>query len=272
MRKSLMVLVAAAFALAFATGPVAADWTPADDYKMQFPQLPDEDGWDVKSSGNCRVADDFQCAETGCIKDIYFWGSWRADLEQEPAGIFQFRIYSNDPGPPSKPDNLLWWYEVRADDPNVTIVFIGPNIQGWFDPCDDWFAVYDHAAYYQYNVILPEPRWFCQDEGVVYWLEIYRADVPFWGWKTADVLTYPLPYTGFHFMDDAVYDSSGVWVPLEDPILPEVSLDMAFVLTGDPVPPQVPTLSQWGLMLLVLLLAVAGAVALIRRRAVARAA
>ena len=31
-------------------GPALADWDPADGHKMHFPQLPDEDGWDVKSS------------------------------------------------------------------------------------------------------------------------------------------------------------------------------------------------------------------------------
>ena len=31
-------------------GPAFADWLPGDGHKMHFPQLPDEDGWDVKSS------------------------------------------------------------------------------------------------------------------------------------------------------------------------------------------------------------------------------
>lgn len=31
-------------------GPALADWQPGDGHKMHFPQLPDEDGWDVRSS------------------------------------------------------------------------------------------------------------------------------------------------------------------------------------------------------------------------------
>ena len=30
--------------------PAPADWNVGDGHKMHFPQLPDEDGWDVKSS------------------------------------------------------------------------------------------------------------------------------------------------------------------------------------------------------------------------------
>ena len=36
--------------VALLAGPALADWEPADGHKMHFPQLPDEDGWDVCSN------------------------------------------------------------------------------------------------------------------------------------------------------------------------------------------------------------------------------
>ena len=56
------------------------------------------------------------------------------------------------------------------------------------------------------------------------------------GWKTADVDRYPAPYTGEHFMDDAVFALSGTgdnWRELYDPLTGK-SLDLAFVITPEP--------------------------------------
>jgi len=52
------------------------DWQPGDGHKMHFPQLPDEDGWDVRASYIC-LADDWECSEDGFVRDMHFWGSWR---------------------------------------------------------------------------------------------------------------------------------------------------------------------------------------------------
>ena len=62
-----------------------------------------------------------------------------------------------------------------------------------------------------------------------------------WGWKTADVEQYPDPWTGNHYLDDAVYyDLQGgfppppdQWNDLIDPETGE-SLDLAFVITPEP--------------------------------------
>jgi hypothetical protein len=263
MRKSLIVLAIAAFALGFANGPVAADWDPGDDYKMHFPQLPDEDGWDVKSWDTCRVADDFECVETGYIKDLHFWGSHRGDAPEQSLGTFRFRVYSDGPGVPAMPDQLLWWYDVDVADPSVVVVPIDPgsHVENWYDPCSAFYSLDDHQMYYQYNVTIPEPRWFYQEEGMIYWLEIHRTDVPTWGWKTSLD----------HFDSDAFYNGGAGWVELVDPVSHE-SLDMAFVVTGDPGPPsRVPTLTGLGLVILALLLAATGVIAVLRRRAVAKA-
>ncbi|MCP4703884.1 MAG: hypothetical protein GY865_04680 [candidate division Zixibacteria bacterium] len=51
-------------------------WTPGDPHKMHFPQLPDEAGWDVNATFPQILAADWQCSESGYIKDLHFWGSW----------------------------------------------------------------------------------------------------------------------------------------------------------------------------------------------------
>lgn len=58
-------------------------WNPGDPHKMHFPQLPDEAGWDVNATEPVVLADDFLCTETGWIKDIHFWGSWKHGIEGE---------------------------------------------------------------------------------------------------------------------------------------------------------------------------------------------
>ena len=63
--------------LAVFTLPAWADWQPGDGHKMHFPQLPDENGWDVKGCEGICLADDWECSESGPVTDIHFWGSWK---------------------------------------------------------------------------------------------------------------------------------------------------------------------------------------------------
>ena len=103
------------------------------------------------------------------------------------------------------------------------------------------------------------------EEGTIYWLSVLASveaegdlePEPLFGWKTADVDSYPPPYTEQHFQDDAVYgtiirDDSGPvtgpdglkygfaadWAELRYPDGHEFagqSVDMAFVITPEPV-------------------------------------
>jgi len=57
----------------------SSGWQPGDDHKMHFPQLPDEDGWDVNATYPIILADDWECSESGYVKDVHFWGSWLHD-------------------------------------------------------------------------------------------------------------------------------------------------------------------------------------------------
>jgi hypothetical protein len=248
-------------------------------YKMHHPQLPDltPTGWDVNCTVNnepfCCVntlADDFLCTESGWVKDIHFWGSWMGDVEGNITK-FRFEIYSNEPGPPSKPNQRLWWCEVPYDSIHVERLSTMSPIEGWYCPCCGTVHPGDHLWYFQYNVSLKMAPWFCQEAGRIYWLNIQAFVAPTpaacWGWKTARPED--------QWMDDAVYrcGPAGQWLPLKDPQNPLRSMDQAFVITGDAVPPtKVPTVSEVGLIILALLLAATGAFFMIRRSVRARAA
>jgi len=59
------------------------NWQPGDPHKMHFAQLPDTTGWDVNATWPVVLADDWECSETGWVKDIHFWGSWRDGIQGE---------------------------------------------------------------------------------------------------------------------------------------------------------------------------------------------
>ena len=254
--------------------PAVADWDPQNPsdmaaVKMHFPQLPDPNGWDVEISSWDNMhecADDWTCTETGPVTDIHFWTSVQGDgFLPGHIDTIVVTIYDNDlTGPFSTPGNALWTRAFGAGE--FTMVEAGQGNQGFADPQLPWWQENDHQLYYQINID-NFPNAFIQQEGEVYWLGIYvfwndppKAPV---GWKTADVTQYPPPYTDMHYMDDAVFREfeDGPWIELIDP-LNQQSLDFAFVITTQVVP----TLNQWGLLALVLLLLTAGTVVALRLR------
>lgn len=212
-----MLLIATSIVL---TNSTNADWQPGDDHKMHFPQLPDADGWDVYATAGLSqypsvvTADDFKCSESGYIRDIHFWGSWKGDIVGNIL-YFVIGIASDIPAHPpqvpySRPGQTLveWeiydWVEAPPVDP--------PGMQGWYEPNNNYYIDNDHQNYFQYNVYLDEEDWFWQTKDTIYWLFISAVveeeptgSQPLWGWKTADVDQYPPPYTGKHFIDDACW-------------------------------------------------------------------
>lgn len=243
------------------------------DAKMHFPQLPDTLGWDVFASYisptfNKILADDWMCIETGWVKDIHFWGSWKdldGNLDTDDVGnilFFQLSIHSNNPGPPSTPDSTLWEWEA----PPGGVPFDPTVYEGWYDPNTGFFQHPDHGNYWRYDVFLPESLWFWQDSGTVYWLNISAVVAPveppdpqpLWGWKSSQD----------RFMDNAVYAHWGdlTWIPMYEPPNFDQSLSLSFVITGEPPEEEIPTLSEWGLIILALLLLAAGTIAVVRRR------
>ena len=238
--KRSTILVAAILAAAFCM-PAWADWQPGDGYKMHFPQLPDENGWDVNATRPKILADDFTCTWTGPITDIHFWGSWKGGITGTITNV-HLSLHANVAAGPngfSVPGGLLWYKDlepiVKPIDPTT--------MEGWFDPNTGLYNLNDHSNYFQYNVDIPPAQAFHQVEGTVYWLDIQVQVVGGqWGWKNADVDKYPAPYTGKHYMDDAVWaDWNGTgplpgpaaWQALTDPIT-GASLDLAFVITPEP--------------------------------------
>ena len=194
------------------------------EHKMHFPQLPDEDGWDVYATAGLQhpqicLADDWNCSETGPVTDIHFWGSWKGGIEGK---ILNFVVSiasdisaSQNPDGYSKPGTTLWnrtfynWDAVPIDP---------PIMEGWYDPYTGDTIYNDHGNYFQYDIVdIIDP--FYQTEGTIYWLSIsaiveYNSTgiQPLWGWKS----------TEDHWNDDACWAEWYVlnWIDLWEPSQP----------------------------------------------------
>lgn len=242
-------------------GPVLAHWSPEDGHKMHFPQLPDPAGWDVDATFPLVLADDWQCAATGYVDDIHFWGQWRNGNLGEIVS-FTLRIYADIPADPpahSRPGALLWEWE--TSDFIGLCLPPGPD-EGWYAPSVPEVITGHDNEYCIYNITdIPNP--FRQEAGTIYWLSISAtvADpvTTRWGWKS----------TQDHWNDDAVWaeDPTFDWAELYTPPDLIESLDLAFVINGRPA---IPAVTGWGLAVLTLLVLVAGGIVIARRRATAR--
>ncbi len=191
-----------------------ADWDITDGHKMHFPQLPDETGWAVNATQPLVLADDWQCSETGWVKDVHFWGAWRSGIPGEIQS-FVLSIHADIPAEQSPtgysmPGATLWEQTVTDF---VIAPIDPPTMEGWYDPQSGLVVYEDHQAYFQYNVFLPREQWFLQTAGTIYWLNISAIvlgpqDVQ-WGWKS----------TQNHFNDDAVWATWGSlnWVEMYEP-------------------------------------------------------
>jgi len=230
MRSILIALIAVALVVGYTATPAVAHWAPGDGYKMHYPQMPNDTGWDVNATWPVVLADDWQCSYSGWVKDIHFWGSWRGGIEGTIQS-FRISIHANVPGPPSMPGPLLWEREITNFVPTPPID--PPGRQGWYDPtvAPPIVIPNDHDPYFQYNIVdIPNP--FVQEEGTIYWLNISAVVLDpvntQWGWKSS----------AQHFMDDAVWSLNGVspWTPMFEPPNFTQTLDLAFVITGKPVP------------------------------------
>lgn len=272
MRKTLIALAA----LVVCALPLVAraDWNPCDpDPNTKFYQLPDPVGLDVKVTTPNILADDFVCFETGWITDVHFWGSWQQAVQGEITRI-HLSFHADVPAgdiPYSHPGELLWDTDIipgQAPPGSVVIRDLPSSAQGWYDPNTGEYNELDHSGMVQVNIFLdqifPLEELFIQRgsarEPIIYWLDLQvdvappvgttALDVDF-GWKTS--LN--------HFGDDAVWGDYLVdglvggnplpgWQELLHPRTGE-SLDMAFVITGIPIPePGVMILSGMGLLAL----------------------
>jgi len=204
-------------------------WVPGDEYKMHYPQLPNEAGWDVMATYPRTLADYWQCSETGWVKDIHFWGSWKDDIVDNIL-FFQVAIYSDIPADPpqvpySRPGVILW--EAQISDYEM-VPLDPPTMEGWYDPATGEELWDNHQSYFQYNICLPEQQWFWQDAGTIYWLEISAVlpdgSAALWGWKSSLE----------HWNDDAVWAAipDYQWIDIWEPAEPLVN---DFFITIDPL-------------------------------------
>ena len=206
-------------------------WDVDDPHKMHYPQLPDEAGWDVRAMWPIQLADDWRCSETGWVKDLHWWGSWKHGITGEVLA-FNWFVYADIPANPpdvpfSRPGAQLWQGEINVFG---ALPIDPPTTEGWYDPVTGEFLLDDHQEFFQYNVYLPEAEWFFQEEGTIYWLSlsaiVANPELTEWGWKSSID----------HFNDDAVYGFPGQleWMEMYEPPNFEQSLDLSFVITGGP--------------------------------------
>lgn len=216
-----------------------ADWAVGDPFKMHFPQLPDPNGLDVNFESPRMLADDWLCTSTGPVSDIHFWLSHRGDEIPAILGL-RVAIFANVPAPAggfSMPGERLWSAGGPlpfGDDFDFKTAPGGTGDQGWFDPVTGQYIPSDHDSFFQINLTnIAEP--FVQQKGEIYWLGISIDTTNADGWKTADLDSYPAPFTGRHFEDDAVFRvGDGPWGELHYPSghpRGGQSIDLAFVIT-----------------------------------------
>jgi hypothetical protein len=199
---------------------------------MHYPQLPDSVGWDVNATINSMdpplvLADDWMCSDSGWVKDIHFWGSWKHDIESAVLA-FELSIHADIPADPpsipySRPGVQLWGRVIE----NFLVTPMEPSPQGWYDPSQGQFFFDDHIRWYRYDICLDSLDWFWQDEGTIYWLDvkaIVAEPTTVWGWKSS--------YE--HWNDDAVWAfyPDDVWIDMFEPPDFARSLDLSFVITG----------------------------------------
>lgn len=220
------------------SSPALADWAVGDSYKMHFPQLPDPNGLDVNFESPLMLADDWLCTETGPVRDIHFWVSHKGGEIPAILGL-RVAIFANIPATPnsfSRPGANLWSAggPLPFDDFKFATAPGGTGNQGWYEPLTGQYIPNDHNSYFQINLTnITEP--FIQQKGTIYWLGISIDTTGSDGWKTADLNSYPAPFTGVHYEDDAVFRTGdGEWRELHYPSghpRGGQSIDLAFVIT-----------------------------------------
>ena len=206
------------------------NWEPGDEHRMHYPQLPDNSGWDINATHNLKLADDWLGSETGWVKSIHWWGTWKDGMIGQ-INKFSLVIYENiasDPPqiPYARPGNVLWEKDIYSYEIDS---FTSQYSIGWYDPVTDQEILNHNPDYYQYNVYLIDSSdWFWQLAETSYWISIsaYVDDSANtkWGWRS----------TNDRWNGQAVWFSSEEqWINMNEPGETE-ELNLSFVIVGDP--------------------------------------
>jgi hypothetical protein len=279
-------LCVAAIFFCVAVAPANADWDEGDSYKMHYPQLPDPNGFDISNYYNffplsepLPIADDWLCTGTSPVTDIHIWGSWTEDNKGEIVS-FNVSIWSNNnSGNFSHPGELLWQHTFSEDE--FTERYWGNGTQGSLfsasGPSGNGYGVYpqNHNDTWQYNLHINDPTMsFVQENGTTYWLAIspeVNSSEYLFGWKTSED-AWADSYVAQTFAGESedLHREGiwwGVWFEMnQSGAIADEQVDLAFVIDGPPLAPEVPALTPIGLIALVILLSAIAAVTIIRKR------
>lgn len=247
------IVLAVAAALTVAAAPAAADWVPADGHKMHFPQeadLSSDTGLAVYDMAPTRLADDWQCSESGAVTDIHIWVSWKNDQDTSITGA-DIAIRS-DSG--KEPGGALWSRSFGGEDIGYWVWSANPDGLWWYNPKTGDAQADDHTALIMLSFSVTAQDAFKQTEGTRYWLDV-SLDVDEQateqlGWSnTADSYR-----NGAVWWDDQDSTWRGLSYPSGHPGAQDEDnqIDLAFVIVPEPAT--------------VLLLAVGAGMAVVRRR------
>jgi hypothetical protein len=211
-----IVSIVSILTLSMASTLAFADWSPGDQYKMHSPQLPNSIGNDI-CLVHQAIADDFQCSESGYIRDVHFWVSWKGDVEDFRKVSWNVSIRADSSGNQGR---VMW--TLNQANASIKQRLYGTGTQGWRCPSTGQNISIDHTKYYQVNITgITDPMW--QTSGQLYWLVIQAemgsttAEV---GWKSS----------ASSYFGQALYKSlTGGWIPIGTS-----ARDLAFVITGGP--------------------------------------
>ena len=212
--------------------------------EMKWEQQPDEGlGLDIGTLEPLVplvLADDFLCEESGLITEIDFWASWYWD--EPPFGDpnlveFTLSLHSDVPAgvdrPWSHPGELLWENSFGMGECIVEHWASG-LLEGWYDPPSGTYVPVGDTEIWYYICPIPEPYWFQQEEGTIYWLDIQAVPIEptfFFGWKTSidhwnDATVWaigPEPVDPLHWFD--------LWHPPGHPLYGN-PIDLSFQIWG----------------------------------------
>lgn len=150
--------------------PAAAE--TIDDHKMHYPQDGDYSnyGMAVNAVTPIRLADDFQCSESGPITTIHVDVSWRNDIFADTDTLAGVELAIRSSG--SVPGDELWsrWFGTEKFD--LWTLGNNPNYLRWFDPVTEETVANSHIAVNRLSFEIDPDDAFQQTAGEHYWLGV----------------------------------------------------------------------------------------------------